>query len=110
LTDGAARVIRVTDPSGRSTSAADDAPHLMMINIDAWGTQPPPYDANGNLLTLSGARNDDLGLPQPRRVATRTDSLTRGERFDYDMHRDPDYTAQPAGTRMDFWHYDPTAT
>ena len=89
LTDGAGRVIRVTDPLGRSTQAAYDALDLVTSIIDALGnTTAFTYDENGNLLTLTDARSktttwtyDDMD-----RVATRTDPLTRAKSFAYDLN------------------------
>jgi YD repeat-containing protein len=89
LTDGAGRVIQVSDPSGRSTRAVYDALDLVTSIVDALSnTTSFTYDANGNLLTLTDARSktttwtyDDMD-----RVATRIDPLTRAESFAYDLN------------------------
>jgi YD repeat-containing protein len=83
------RVVRVSDPAGRSTRAVYDALDLVTSIVDALGnTTSFTYDENGNLLTLTDARSKTTTWTYDSmdRVATRTDPLTRAESFGYDLN------------------------
>lgn len=89
FSDGAGRVLRITDASGRSKRTEYDALSLVTKIIDGLaGETSFTYDGNGNVLTLTDARGktttwtyDDMD-----RTATRTDPLSRQESFSYDAN------------------------
>ena len=89
FSDGAGRVLRTHDASGRWTRTEYGALDLVTKIIDGLGGETSfTYDGNGNVLTLTDARGktttwtyDDMD-----RVATRTDPLTRQESFAYDLN------------------------